>query len=284
MQLWPVSLPTPAAPHAAAAGLIDCIARPDFGRRTLARLNRSLPLAWWTVYQVFDDQPPRLCAHGSFDAPDIALDCWRIYRSGLYRSDTHFSAARAEVRANLASNAVVTHCVADDFGRAHREQIYQAHSLSERLSLVSNGAGDDDGPTGTLLAVNLYRHRAQPRLNAADLDTVFALAGPLLAVVRRHVELRAPALQDAGEALALDAPVIASMPPMQLAAQRLRRHCPGLTGRELEVCERLLRGCTFEGIAADLGVSVSTAKTYRNRAFERLGIHHRNALFALALE
>jgi len=276
MQLWPFSLPTFEAPHAAAAGLIDCIARPDFGRRTLARLNRSLPLAWWTVYQVFDDQPPRLCAHGSFDAPDIALDCWRIYRSGVYRADTHFSAARAEVRANLASNAVVTHCVADDFGRAHREQIYQAHSLSERLSLVSN----DDEPTGALLAVNLYRHRAQPRFDAADLDTVFALAGPLLAVVRRHMELSVPALHDAGEALRLDAP---DTPPLQLAAQRLRRHCPALTGRELEVCERLLRGWTFEGIATDLGGSSSTAKTYRNRAFERLGIHHRNELFGLVL-
>lgn len=279
MQLWPVSLPAHDTPHAAAAGLIDCIARPDFGRRTLARLNRSLPLAWWTVYRVFDDQAPRLCAHGSFDAPDIALDCWRIYRSGVYRADTHFHAARAEVRGNLASNAVVTHCVADDFGRAHREQIYQAHSLSERLSLVSN---DDDGMEGALLAVNLYRHRAQPRFSAAEIDTVFALAAPLLAVVRRHVELGATAAagRDEDDTLTFDEP---SALPTQLAAQRLHRLCPELTERELAVCERLLRGWTFDGIAADLGVSPSTAKTYRNRAFGRLGIHHRNALFALVL-
>jgi DNA-binding CsgD family transcriptional regulator len=276
MQLWPVSLPTPEAPAAAAASLIDCIARPDFGRRTLARLNRSLPLAWWTVYQVFDDQAPRLCAHGSFDAPDIALDCWRIYRNGVYRADTHFHAARAEVRGCATANAVVTHCVADDFGRAHREQIYQAHSLSERLSLVSN-----DDRHGALLAVNLYRHRAQPRFDTNDLDTVFALAGPLLAVVRRHLELSVPVAHDAGETLTLDTP---AKPALEQAAQRLRRHCPQLTERELAVCERLLRGWTFDGIAADLGVSPSTAKTYRNRAFGRLGIHHRNALFALVLE
>ena len=280
MQLWPVSLPTTEAPHAAAAGLIDCIARPDFGRRTLARLNRSLPLAWWTVYQVFDDQPPRLCAHGSFDAPDIALDCWRIYRSGVYRADTHFHAARAEVRGSAASSAVVTHCVADDFGRAHREQIYQAHSLSERLSLVSHGT--DERGSGALLAVNLYRHRAQRRFDAADLDTVFELAAPLLAVARRHVELSAPGIdRHADDLLALGAPAAL---PIRQAAQRLRCRCPELTDRELAVCERLLRGWTFDGIAADLGVSASTAKTYRNRAFGRLGIHHRNALFSLVLE
>ncbi|MEO8060655.1 MAG: LuxR C-terminal-related transcriptional regulator [Burkholderiales bacterium] len=280
MQLWPVPLPTHEAPHGAAAGLIDCIARPDFGRRTLARLNCALPLAWWTVYQVFDDQAPRLCAHGSFDAPDIALDCWRIYRRGVYLADTHFHAARAEVRAGAPANAVVTHCVADDFDRAHREQIYQAHSLSERLSLVST---DDDGHEGALLAVNLFRHRAQPRFSAAEIDTVFALASPLLAVVRRHVELSAQAAsgRETGDALVGDdiAPL-----PTRLAAQRLHHHCPELTERELAVCERLLRGWTFDGIAADLGVSPSTAKTYRNRAFGRLGIHHRNALFALVLE
>ena len=275
MQLWPVSLPLGDAPHAAAAGLIDCIARPDFGRRTLARLNRSLPVAWWTVYQVAGDQPPRLCTQGSFDAPDIALDCWRIYRSGPYRADTHFSEARSRVRGNSASSAVVTHCVADDFGRAHREQIYQAHSLSERLSLVSAGA---EGGTadGALLAVNLYRHRAQARFSPTELDTVFALAGPLLAVVRRHLELSTawPAPDADGDTI-----VLAASP-----AQRLGRRCPQLTERELAVCERLLRGWTFEGIAADLGVSLSTAKTYRNRAFERLGIHHRNELFSLVLE
>jgi DNA-binding CsgD family transcriptional regulator len=37
---------------------------------------------------------------------------------------------------------------------------------------------------------------------------------------------------------------------------------------------------TQEGIAADLGLSVPTVKTYRNRAFARLGISFRNELFA----
>ena len=57
----------------------------------------------------------------------------------------------------------------------------------------------------------------------------------------------------------------------------------GLPRREREVCERLLMGWTYDGVAADLGLSAGTVKTYRDRAFERLGIHHRNELFALAL-
>lgn len=38
---------------------------------------------------------------------------------------------------------------------------------------------------------------------------------------------------------------------------------------------------THAGIAADLNIKESTVKTYRNRAFERLGINFRSQLFAL---
>ena len=270
MQTWPVpAVPTPArllpaAASGAAAALIGCIARPDFATRALHELNHALPVAWWTVYRVFDDQPPQLVAQASHAVPDIALDCWRIYRDGVYREDTHFAQAceRSRTREGEAASAVMTHCVADDFGRAHRDRIYTAHSLSERLSLVCADRGEAPGGSAALLAVNLYRHRAQPRFDAGEIDTVFGLAGTLLAAVQRHVELAATHL----------APV-----------QRLAQLCPQLTPRELAVCERLLRGLTFDGIAADLSLSAATVKTYRNRAFERLRIHHRNELFGLAL-
>jgi len=261
MQVW--SVPT-AAPrsraHDVGAALVGCVARPDFATRTLAELNQALPVAWWTVYRVFDDQPPQLFAQASHAVPDIALDCWRIYRDGVYRSDTHF----AEACERASSGLVMTHCRADDFSRAQREQIYTAHSLSERLSLVTSERAAGRGPdaSGALLAVNLYRHRDQPRFAPAELDGVLAFGATLLAVVQRHIELGTERLTP---------------------TQRLHGLCPRLTQRELAVCERLLSGLSFDGIAADLGISVATAKTYRNRAFERLGIQHRNALYALAL-
>jgi DNA-binding CsgD family transcriptional regulator len=43
----------------------------------------------------------------------------------------------------------------------------------------------------------------------------------------------------------------------------------------------MLKGLTYDGIAADLGLSAATVKTYRDRAFDRLGINHRNQLFGL---
>jgi DNA-binding NarL/FixJ family response regulator len=61
----------------------------------------------------------------------------------------------------------------------------------------------------------------------------------------------------------------------------LQQYAPALTVREREVCARLLCGMTHDGVANDLQLSLPTVKTYRNRAFARLGIHFKNELFAL---
>lgn len=285
---------TPVALHThTASSLIDCIARDDFGLRALARLNVALPVAWWSVYRVYADQPPVLCTLGRFEVPDIALECFRIYRSGPYLHDTTFLQARDEALAGAAGQAVLAHCVADDFGTVHREQIYQRHGLSERLSVVSSeGLGDDGhGRGGELLAINLYRHRDQARFNPMEIDAVFDLASPLMAVVRRHLELMPalmppllppPRVATPRNAVEDGTPLIAEATPKS-ARQRLQQLCPTLTQRELQVCERMLRGWTFEGIGADMGLSATTVKTYRNRAFDRLGIHFRNQLFSLML-
>ena len=89
--------------------------------------------------------------------------------------------------------------------------------------------------------------------------------------------------REGGDANATHIALAKTEPPAQLA-ERLRLLRPDLTAREIDVCVRLLQGMTQEGIAVDLGLGVPTVKTYRNRAFARLGIHFRNELFALMLE
>jgi DNA-binding CsgD family transcriptional regulator len=72
----------------------------------------------------------------------------------------------------------------------------------------------------------------------------------------------------------------ASGEPLPSLRAALLAQCPALTARELDICERLLRGLSYDGIAADLGLSVASVKTYRRRAFERLGLHFKSELFA----
>lgn len=234
----------------ALSGLIASIGCDDFGSAGLAQLNRCLTAGWWSVYRLFDNAPPRLHLTASCGVPDGTMRSWQAYRASLYRFDPTFNGAREHLQRHRLG---LVHVHAGDVPRRQRAAIYLRHGIRERLSVTMKAQED-----GALLAVNLYRHESQQAFRDHDFDLVRQLSGPLLACVERHI--------------ALGNRVSSGTNP--LAA---------LTRRELEVCQRLLKGWTHDGIAADLGLSATTVKTYRDRAFERLGIHHRNELFALVL-
>ena len=238
---------------AALAGLVGTIGDRFFGQRAITQIDRFVRLNWWTVYRMFDDAPPRLHVGGCLNADDCVADSFGAYRRGLWRDDQVFAEARHRVR---SGGSVMTHLHAHEMRARHRHRIYTRHKLAERLSLVHAEAG------GPALAVNLYRHVESPAFSAADRDRLQSAAGVVLASVARHIEIADGAASEASNG----ADCLAALPR-----------------REREVCERLLRGWTHEGVGADLGLGITTVKTYRDRAFERLGIHHRNELFALAL-
>ncbi|QIB64979.1 helix-turn-helix transcriptional regulator [Kineobactrum salinum] len=56
-----------------------------------------------------------------------------------------------------------------------------------------------------------------------------------------------------------------------------------LSNRETEVCDRLLRGITSDGVAADLNLARSTVNTLRKRAYTKIGITSKSQLFALVI-
>lgn len=231
-----------AAMPEAMAGVVAAIGNAGFAQSALAQLNRWMPMCWWSIYRLFNDAPPTIHANGSFGVDDGTAHCWQVYRQQLYRHDQTFHAARERLS---GPTPLLVHWDAREIPAEHRAQIYDRHGLRERLSIVSADEGD------ALLAINLYRHRSQAAFSDDEIDAVAATARLLLACVQRHLAASRPDVMQ------------------------------GLTPREREVCERMLKGWTYDGIAADLGLSAATVKTYRDRAFDRLGIHHRNELFAL---
>lgn len=96
------------------------------------------------------------------------------------------------------------------------------------------------------LIVNLYEGGALVDPDLADL---------IAALIARHIE-------------AAGAP--AHPPPLS-----------GLSERERAVCLGILAGHKTEAIAGALGLSADTVITYRRRAYHKLGIASRGALFAL---
>lgn len=254
MQSWPVGASLAGAVHTALAAVVAAIGRPHFPTAALAAFSRALGVGSWAVYQVWRERPPLMHLSASHGVADTTSPCFAIYRDdGLYQGDSSFDAVRER---QPAGHPVMLRMHADEApSTRHRDAIYVRHGMLERLSVAQ--AQTD----GSLLAVNLYRHLPQDGFSGAEIDHFAALAPTLLAAVVRHVEWAATP---------------SAMPPRAA----LRQRCAALTERELDVLERLLRGMTYDGIAADTGLSVATVKTYRMRAFERLGIHSRSQLFA----
>ena len=245
---------------AAVAAVIDHLGTPDFSTRLLEELHPLLSAASCAVYRVGASSKPRLFLSASLGIPDTTRDCWHAYLSGPIHNDRslRFEDALAQQPAQLC------HIAAVEVPQEHRALVYDAHGMAERLSVVERGAD------GALFAVNFYRHAHQPPLRDGQIANFEQLAPAVLALTRRHVALRVPA----GEA---------SSASLEQLRRRLLPHSPDFTPRELDVCARLLSGMSHDGIAADLGLSVATVKTYRNRAFNRLGIHFRSELFARVL-
>jgi len=230
--------------------MINALGSPDFAPQALGGLNDGgLQAASWSVYQLKPGQTPCLHLSASLGVADTTRQCFAAYLDGLYQGDRSFDGVRP-------GHAALLRMHADELPSAdHREAIYRRHGMLERLSVVQRA--DDGG----LLAINLYRHQHQGAFAAAEVAGFGDLAPLLLAGVQRHLALQAP-------------------PAQEDARAALRARCPALTARELDVCERLLRGWSYDGIAADLGLSLATVKTYRARAFERLGLHFKSELFA----
>ncbi|RYX89404.1 MAG: LuxR family transcriptional regulator [Comamonadaceae bacterium] len=235
--------------------MIDQLGKPRFEHALLEHLMPLVPAASCSIYRTGRGCEPRLFMSASRGVPDTTRDCWRAYLSGPYLRDRTFASGEP-----AADETLLCHISAGEVPPEHRARVYEAHGVAERVSVVRSHVN------GSLFAVNFYRHRHQRPFSDAQLADFGAMAPALLSLTRRHVEL---ALPDAG------------VPDGRAA---LLQASADLTPRELDVCLRILQGMTQEGIALDLGVGVPTVKTYRNRAFERLGIHFRNELFALVLK
>ena len=117
--------------------------------------------------------------------------------------------------------------------------------------------------------MNFYRITSQGRFTRDQIRRLLTVAPAVSAAVARH--FLPDAAPDDNPMRRLET-LFASGEPFA-----------ALTGREKEVCLRILSGFTSEAIAAELGISLHSALTYRKRAYDRLGISSQNELFGLVL-
>lgn len=168
------------------------------------------------------------------------------YVDGWFRADPLYREALAMPEG--ACRVVPMAAIADAMSETYRERFFAAPGLSGKTAVLT-------ASHGLRLAVNLYRTEAASRESAS------------LATVSNAV------LQLVAQAAAVHfASLTRPRYPLPLAV---------LSEREREVCLGILNGRKAEAIAGDMAVSPSSVVTYRRRAYDKLGINSRAALFAL---
>ena len=252
------------------AEAIPRLGEAGFDQFLLDSLYPVLPAASWSVYRTGPQCEPAIFMSASHGIPDTTHACWRAYLSGPYRTDRTLH-SETTVPAPMSR---ISHITAQEVPSEHRAKVYDAHGMAERVSIVK------PQENGALFAINFYRHQHQQPFSDAQIGDFERLAPSLLALAHKHLALCGALPARAQEAAGDARPVSDGFAARVLQVQRLDA---ALTLRECEVCAGMLQGMTFDGIACQLGLSVPTVKTYRNRAFARLGLHFRNELFALVL-
>lgn len=111
---------------------------------------------------------------------------------------------------------------------------------------------------GAIYCLSLLRSENSAAFSSTSVGKLMAVSDTLLSSVAKHME------------------VDNNRPHMALTSLPHIEHTiltdGHLSQRESEVCARILYGISSPGIALDLDIGVETVKTYRNRAYLRLGI------------
>jgi len=142
-----------------------------------------------------------------------------------------------------------------------RRVFFDDAGIVERISVIQRG---QDAWRG----INIARHTSDGQCSDEEIGALIGLACLVLPMLplNRHRKSTAQPL------------AIAEL------EERFAVRCPRLTKRELQVCARAASGMSVEVTAHDLGIAKTSVLTYRQRAYQRLGVTSPLALCALVTQ
>ncbi len=187
-------------------------------------------------------------------APGLARDLAGRYTGGDYAADPNLSLILGSAEENEPR------VVSFDPGRIgsslYRRIFFEEPALGDKLSVI--------GRTGpAIYYLNLYRQEEHGRFRDDERDLTARIAPLLLAALAQH--------DMAGFREG-------SLPP---ARERKKSRLDVLSTREKDICLLILSGMTEKAMARELGLSPHTVRTYRRRAYAKLGVNDSRALFRL---
>jgi DNA-binding CsgD family transcriptional regulator len=235
------------------------IGRPSFPQTLIGALRRVADVGHCMVFS-FEGERSASCLLDAGNIP-TGRDLGVAYSGHFFQSDPNRDAI-------LSGQANAVPVLLPTFARRMYSNSYRKIFFedSDIVDKCATAIWIDD----TCFYVNFYRITSQGRFAREEVQRLMAVAPAVSAAVARHFQQDA-AVEDGDPATRLRA-LFASAAPFTV-----------LTGREKDVCIRILSGLSSEAIASELGISLHSALTYRKRAYEKLGISAQNELFSIAL-
>ncbi|MFM0143803.1 helix-turn-helix transcriptional regulator [Paraburkholderia sp. RL18-085-BIA-A] len=251
---------------ACATDLVMSISHPDadaLAASILKTVGAALPVSQCAIFAYEFDARPRTVSAADHRGGRFLRDVADRYATHFYALDGNRAiigrAPRTQARDALMLHQQRSEEIANE---AYRTACYAQPNVSDRLSLLVQ-------PMDSVwLSINLYRDSAYGVFAPGELEHVESLAHLFAHAAKSHYMLNGQHQQD----------------PAAAMLARVRRTCPALTPRELDVLRGTLEGASAIEIAVQMGVKPASVVTYQKRAYARLGISSQRQLFALCLQ
>ena len=238
--------------------VLKSIGTQDYGRACLELFEQALEAQHWALFRYRANNSVSCIATASRVHMAAALENIDRFVVRCHRVDPSYVALKQRFPEQTCATKME---IGDIRDRQYRHCFEMTH-VQERLTLFSRVGSD-------LHQLSIYRGARQRSFSSQELTYFSTLAGLVLATASTH------------ESLCREATAIP--PHLDLdTIERCLEHLPcGLSKREREVCARAAAGKTIEGTALDLNIRQTSVITYRQRAYQKLGISRQNELVAL---
>lgn len=227
--------------------IIDAVGTERFLPDLLQAINPVCGADHCSIFRLTDDQVRELgCA--SLDGSLTAQrNVDRYMNQNIWRTDPAMAEGR-RISSNMDSQFVI-HADLKGFPDEVRSNIYGR--MSDRLMVF--GSRQRAG-----YCLSLVRSDRNGRFGDNAINHLQKISSTLQSLIAKHAEVlaRQPARS------------LTSLEEIEINMLDDGR----LSNREAQVCARVLYGISSTGIALDLKIGEETVKTYRSRAYQRLGI------------
>jgi DNA-binding CsgD family transcriptional regulator len=229
--------------------IVEELGTDRFALELLSFLHRTCGADHCAIYQLSPDSLKQMFV-GSFEGGNAVRDeAFRYIDSQYWRRDPAMCEARSRVH---TKEPVVIRVDIDDLVDSDLRNAIFPH-ISGRLFVAGHRREAAYG-------LSILRSDAKDTYDDCDVDRVSSIADLLVSLLVKHADL---ALRRNTATFSLKS--LAEIENCLVAMTQLPR-------REVEVCARILHGISTAAIALDLAVGEESVKSYRKRAYQKLGI------------